>query len=397
MAKEVFKRDKPHVNVGTIGHVDHGKTTLTAAITTILSKKGFAEARKYEDIDNAPEEKERGITINTAHVEYQSEKRHYAHVDCPGHADYVKNMITGAAQMDGAILVVSAADGPMPQTREHILLARQVGVPSIVVFLNKTDMVDDPELLDLVEMEVRDLLTQYEFPGDKIPIVKGSATKALAAGDPAHADAKCILDLIAAVDDYIPVPERPVDLPFLMPVEDVFNIEGRGTVATGRVERGILKKMEEVEIVGIRDTAKTTATDIEMFRKLLDEARAGDNVGVLLRGVKKEDVERGQVIAKPGSIKPHKKFKAEVYVLSKDEGGRHTPFFSNYRPQFYFRTTDVTGSVKLPEGVEMVMPGDNVSIEVELGQPVAMEKTIRFAIREGGKTVGAGRVSEILD
>ncbi len=397
MAKEVFKRDKPHVNVGTIGHVDHGKTTLTAAITTILSKKGFAEARKYEDIDNAPEEKERGITINTAHVEYQSEKRHYANVDCPGHADYVKNMITGAAQMDGAILVVSAADGPMPQTREHILLARQVGVPSIVVFLNKTDMVDDPELLDLVEMEVRDLLTQYEFPGDKIPIVKGSATKALAAGDPAHADAKCILDLIAAVDDYIPVPERPVDLPFLMPVEDVFNIEGRGTVATGRVERGILKKMEEVEIVGIRDTAKTTATDIEMFRKLLDEARAGDNVGVLLRGVKKEDVERGQVIAKPGSIKPHKKFKAEVYVLSKDEGGRHTPFFSNYRPQFYFRTTDVTGSVKLPEGVEMVMPGDNVSIEVELGQPVAMEKTIRFAIREGGKTVGAGRVSEILD
>ena len=397
MAKEAFKRDKPHVNVGTIGHVDHGKTTLTAAITTILSKKGFAEARKYDDIDNAPEEKERGITINTAHVEYQSEKRHYAHVDCPGHADYVKNMITGAAQMDGAILVVSAADGPMPQTREHILLARQVGVPSIVVFLNKTDMVDDPELLDLVEMEVRDLLTQYEFPGDKIPIVKGSATKALAAGDPAHADAKCILDLIAAVDDYIPVPERPVDLPFLMPVEDVFNIEGRGTVATGRVERGILKKMEEVEIVGIRDTAKTTATDIEMFRKLLDEARAGDNVGVLLRGVKKEDVERGQVIAKPGSIKPHKKFKAEVYVLSKDEGGRHTPFFSNYRPQFYFRTTDVTGSVKLPDGVEMVMPGDNVSIEVELGQPVAMEKTIRFAIREGGKTVGAGRVSDILD
>jgi elongation factor Tu len=397
MAKEAFKRDKPHVNVGTIGHVDHGKTTLTAAITTVLSKSGQAEARAYDSIDNAPEEKERGITINTAHVEYQSAKRHYAHVDCPGHADYVKNMITGAAQMDGAILVVSAADGPMPQTREHILLARQVGVPAIVVFLNKTDMVDDPELLDLVEMEVRDLLTQYEFPGDKIPIVKGSAAKALAAGDPAHPDAKCILDLIAAVDDYIPVPERPIDLPFLMPVEDVFNIEGRGTVATGRAERGILKKMEEVEIVGLKDTMKTTATDIEMFRKLLDEARAGDNVGVLLRGVKKEDVMRGQVIAKPGSITPHKKFKAEVYVLSKEEGGRHTPFFTNYRPQFYFRTTDVTGTVKLAEGVEMVMPGDNVSVEVELITPIAMEKTIRFAIREGGKTVGAGRVAEILD
>jgi elongation factor Tu len=397
MAKEAFKRDKPHVNVGTIGHVDHGKTTLTAAITTVLSKTGQAEARAYDSIDNAPEEKERGITINTAHVEYQSAKRHYAHVDCPGHADYVKNMITGAAQMDGAILVVSAADGPMPQTREHILLARQVGVPAIVVFLNKTDMVDDPELLDLVEMEVRDLLTQYEFPGDKIPIVKGSAAKALAAGDPSHADAKCILDLIAAVDDYIPVPERPIDLPFLMPVEDVFNIEGRGTVATGRAERGILKKMEEVEIVGLKDTMKTTATDIEMFRKLLDEARAGDNVGVLLRGVKKEDVMRGQVIAKPGSITPHKKFKAEVYVLSKEEGGRHTPFFTNYRPQFYFRTTDVTGTVKLAEGVEMVMPGDNVSVEVELITPIAMEKTIRFAIREGGKTVGAGRVAEILD
>jgi elongation factor Tu len=397
MAKEAFKRDKPHVNVGTIGHVDHGKTTLTAAITTVLSKTGQAEARAYDSIDNAPEEKERGITINTAHVEYQSAKRHYAHVDCPGHADYVKNMITGAAQMDGAILVVSAADGPMPQTREHILLARQVGVPAIVVFLNKTDMVDDPELLDLVEMEVRDLLTQYEFPGDKIPIVKGSAAKALAAGDPSHPDAKCILDLIAAVDDYIPVPERPIDQPFLMPVEDVFNIEGRGTVATGRAERGILKKMEEVEIVGLKDTMKTTATDIEMFRKLLDEARAGDNVGVLLRGVKKEDVMRGQVIAKPGSITPHKKFKAEVYVLSKEEGGRHTPFFTNYRPQFYFRTTDVTGTVKLAEGVEMVMPGDNVSVEVELITPIAMEKTIRFAIREGGKTVGAGRVAEILD
>jgi elongation factor Tu len=397
MAKDKFERNKPHVNVGTIGNVDHGKTTLTAAITTVLAKKGFAEARAYDSIDAAPEEKERGITISTAHVEYQSDKRHYAHVDCPGHADYVKNMITGAAQMDGAILVVSAADGPMPQTREHILLARQVGVPSIVVFLNKTDMVDDPELLDLVEMEVRDLLTQYEFPGDKIPIVKGSATKALAAGDPASPDAKCILDLIAAVDDYIPVPERPVDLPFLMPVEDVFNIEGRGTVATGRVERGILKKMEEVEIVGLKDTTKTTATDIEMFRKLLDEARAGDNVGVLLRGVKKEDVMRGQVIAKPGSITPHRKFKAEVYVLSKEEGGRHTPFFTNYRPQFYFRTTDVTGTVKLPDGVEMVMPGDNVSVEVELITPIAMEKTIRFAIREGGKTVGAGRVAEIMD
>lgn len=394
MAKEAFKRDKPHVNVGTIGHVDHGKTTLTAAITSILSKKGYATAKKYDEIDAAPEEKERGITINTAHVEYQSDKRHYAHVDCPGHADYIKNMITGAAQMDGAILVVSAADGPMPQTREHILLARQVGVPALVVFMNKVDMVDDPELIDLVEMEIRDLLTQYEFPGDKIPIVKGSALKAME-GD---ADSeKQILALIDAIDDYIPVPERPVDQPFLMPVEDVFNIEGRGTVATGRVERGILKKMEEVEIVGINPTAKTTVTDIEMFRKLLDEARAGDNVGVLLRGIKKEDVERGQVIAKPGSVKPHRKFKAEIYVLSKDEGGRHTPFFSNYRPQFYFRTTDVTGSVKLPDGVEMVMPGDNVSIEVELHTPVAMEKTMRFAIREGGKTVGAGRVAEILD
>jgi elongation factor Tu len=397
MAKAQFERTKPHVNVGTIGHVDHGKTTLTAAITTILAKKGFAEAKKYDDIDNAPEEKERGITINTAHVEYQSDKRHYAHVDCPGHADYVKNMITGAAQMDGAILVVSAADGPMPQTREHILLARQVGVPAIVVFLNKCDMVDDPELLELVEMEVRDLLTQYEFPGDKIPIVKGSATKALASGDPNHPDAKCVIDLINAVDEYIPVPDRPIDQPFLMPVEDVFNIEGRGTVATGRVERGILKKMEEVEIVGLRETAKTVVTDIEMFRKLLDEARAGDNVGVLLRGTKKEDVERGQVIAKPGSIKPHKKFKAEIYVLSKDEGGRHTPFFSNYRPQFYFRTTDVTGTVKLPDGVEMVMPGDNVAIEVELITPIAMEKTMRFAIREGGKTVGAGRISDIVE
>jgi elongation factor Tu len=394
MAKEAFKRDKPHVNVGTIGHVDHGKTTLTAAITSILAKSGKATAKKYDEIDAAPEEKERGITINTAHVEYSSDKRHYAHVDCPGHADYVKNMITGAAQMDGAILVVSAADGPMPQTREHILLARQVGVPAMVVFMNKVDLVDDPELLELVEMEVRDLLTQYEFPGDKVPIIKGSAVKALN-GD--AAEEANILKLVEAIDEYIPVPERPVDQPFLLPVEDVFNIEGRGTVATGRVERGVLKKMEEVEIVGITPTAKTTVTDIEMFRKLLDEARAGENVGLLLRGTKKEDVQRGQVIAKPGTAKPHKKFKAEVYILSKDEGGRHTPFFSNYRPQFYFRTTDVTGSVKLPEGVEMVMPGDNVAIEVELGHPIAMEKTIRFAIREGGRTVGAGRVSEILD
>ncbi|MGA0176672.1 MAG: elongation factor Tu [Chthoniobacterales bacterium] len=394
MAKDTFKRDKPHVNIGTIGHVDHGKTTLTAAITTVLSKAGKAQARGYADIDAAPEEKERGITINTAHVEYESDKRHYAHVDCPGHADYIKNMITGAAQMDGAILVVSAADGPMPQTREHILLARQVGVPSIVVFMNKCDMVDDPELLDLVEMEIRDLLSKYEFPGDEIPIVKGSALKALE-GDPEME--KQILALIDAVDSYIPEPQRPLDQPFLMPIEDVFNIEGRGTVCTGRVERGKLKKMEEIEIVGIKPTVKTTVTDIEMFRKLLDDAMAGDNIGALLRGIKKEDVERGQVLAKPGSITPHKKFKAEVYILSKDEGGRHTPFFSNYRPQFYFRTTDVTGTVKLPDGVEMVMPGDNISMEVELITPIAMEKTIRFAIREGGRTVGAGRVSEILD
>ncbi len=394
MAKEQFQRNKPHVNIGTIGHVDHGKTTLTAAITTVLAKTGGATAKKYDEIDAAPEEKERGITINTAHVEYETANRHYAHVDCPGHADYVKNMITGAAQMDGAILVVSAADGPMPQTREHILLARQVGVPSIVVFMNKADMVDDKDLLDLVEMEVRELLSKYEFPGDTIPIVKGSALKAL---EGAADSEKAITDLMAAVDEYIPQPERPKDQPFLMPVEDVFNIEGRGTVATGRVERGILKKMEEVEIVGLKPTAKTTVTDIEMFRKLLDSAEAGDNVGVLLRGIKKEDIERGQVIAKPGSIKPHKKFKAEVYVLSKDEGGRHTPFFTNYRPQFYFRTTDVTGTVSLPEGVEMVMPGDNVSIEVELITPIAMEKTIRFAIREGGRTVGAGRVADILD
>jgi elongation factor Tu len=394
MAKEAFQRNKPHVNVGTIGHVDHGKTTLTAAITSVLAEKGFAEAKGYDQIDAAPEEKERGITIATAHVEYESDTRHYAHVDCPGHADYVKNMITGAAQMDGGILVVSAADGPMPQTREHILLARQVGVPALVVFMNKIDQVDDEELLELVEMEVRDLLTQYEYPGDDIPIVKGSALKALE-GDAAQKEN--ILKLVAAIDEYIPIPERPVDLDFLMPVEDVFSIEGRGTVATGRIERGIVKKMEEVEIVGIKDTVKTTVTDIEMFRKLLDEGQAGDNVGLLLRGMKKEDIERGQVIAKPGSITPHKKFTAEIYVLSKDEGGRHTPFFSNYRPQFYFRTTDVTGTIKLPDGVEMVMPGDNVSMEVELITPIAMEKTIRFAIREGGRTVGAGRVADILD
>ncbi len=394
MAKEAFQRNKPHVNIGTIGHVDHGKTTLTAAITNTLAEKGFSEKKSYADIDAAPEERERGITINTAHVEYETEKRHYAHVDCPGHADYVKNMITGAAQMDGAILVVSAADGPMPQTREHILLARQVGVPALVVFLNKVDMVDDEELLELVEMEVRDLLSTYEFPGDDIPIVKGSALKALE-GDAAHMEN--IIKLMDAVDSYIPEPERPIDKPFLMPVEDVFSIEGRGTVCTGRVERGIIKKMEEVEIVGIRDTQKTTVTDIEMFRKLLDEGRAGDNVGLLVRGLKKTDVERGQVIAKPGTVKGHTKFTSEIYVLSKDEGGRHTPFFSNYRPQFYFRTTDVTGSIKLPEGVEMVMPGDNVNLEVELITPIAMEPTMRFAIREGGRTVGAGRVGQILD
>ena len=394
MAKEAFTRNKPHVNVGTIGHVDHGKTTLTAAITNTLAETGGAIAKAYDEIDGAPEEKERGITISTAHVEYETANRHYAHVDCPGHADYVKNMITGAAQMDGGILVVSAADGPMPQTREHILLARQVGVPALVVFMNKVDMVDDEELLELVEMEVRDLLSTYDFPGDDIPIVKGSALKALE-GDAGHREN--ILKLMEAVDSYIPEPERPIDQPFLMPVEDVFSIEGRGTVCTGRVERGIVKKMEEVEIVGIRDTQKTTVTDIEMFRKLLDEGRAGDNVGLLIRGLKKDQVERGQVIVKPGSVKPHKKFNAEIYVLSKEEGGRHTPFFSNYRPQFYFRTTDVTGSIKLPEGVEMVMPGDNVSLEVDLITPIAMEKTMRFAIREGGRTVGAGRVGEILD
>ena len=394
MAKEAFARTKPHVNVGTIGHVDHGKTTLTAAIATTLAEKGFAQAKTYADIDAAPEEKARGITINTAHVEYETENRHYAHVDCPGHADYVKNMITGAAQMDGGILVVSSADGPMPQTREHILLARQIGVPALVVFMNKVDMVDDAELLDLVEMEVRDLLSQYEFPGDDIPVIKGSALKALE-GDPEHK--ANIMKLMEAVDSYIPLPERPIDQPFLLPIEDVFAIEGRGTVATGRIERGIVKKMEEIEIIGFRPTVKTTVTDIEMFRKLLDEGRAGDNVGLLLRGVKKDDLERGQVLAKPGSVKPHKKFMAEVYVLSKDEGGRHTPFFNNYRPQFYVRTTDVTGSIKLPEGVEMVMPGDNIQMEVELITPIALEKTMRFAIREGGRTVGAGRVGDIIE
>jgi elongation factor Tu len=393
MAKEAFQRNKPHVNIGTIGHVDHGKTTLTAAITNTLAEKGLAQKKSYADIDAAPEERERGITINTAHVEYETAKRHYAHVDCPGHADYVKNMITGAAQMDGAILVVSAADGPMPQTREHILLARQVGVPALVVFMNKVDLVDDAELLELVEMEVRDLLSSYEFPGDEIPIVMGSAKAALE-GDAAQMEN--VMKLMDAVDSYIPEPERPIDKTFLMPIEDVFSIEGRGTVCTGRVERGIVKKMEEVEIVGIRDTQKTTVTDIEMFRKLLDEGRAGDNCGLLLRGLKKTDVERGQVIVKPGTVKGHTVFKSEIYVLSKEEGGRHTPFFSNYRPQFYFRTTDVTGSIKLPEGVEMVMPGDNINLEVELITPIAMEQTMRFAIREGGRTVGAGRVGEII-
>jgi elongation factor Tu len=374
--------------------VDHGKTTLTAVITSVLSESTGADVKNYDEIDAAPEERERGITINTAHVEYETANRHYAHVDCPGHADYVKNMITGAAQMDGAILVVSAADGPMPQTREHILLARQVGVPAIVVYLNKTDQVDDDELIELVEMEIRELLSAYEFPGDDIPIVKGSALKA-SEGDATHRES--IVKLMEAVDSYIPEPERPIDMDFLMPVEDVFSIEGRGTVATGRVERGIVKKMQEVEIVGIRDTQKTVVTDIEMFRKLLDEGRAGDNVGLLMRGIKKDDIERGQVIAKVGSVTPHTKFNAEIYVLSKNEGGRHTPFFSNYRPQFYFRTTDVTGSIKLPEGVEMVMPGDNVTLEVDLITPIAMEKTMRFAIREGGRTVGAGRVGDIIE
>jgi elongation factor Tu len=397
MAKEQFTRDKPHVNIGTIGHVDHGKTTLTAAICTILAKAGKAEVRDYASIDNAPEEKERGITINTTHVEYQTDERHYAHVDCPGHADYVKNMITGAAQMDGAILVVSAADGPMPQTREHILLARQVGVPALVVFLNKVDMVDDAELLELVELEVRELLSKYEFPGDEIPIVKGSALKALESADPESDDGKPIMELMKAVDEYIPIPERAVDKDFLMAIEDVFNIAGRGTVATGRVESGKLNRNDEVEIVGIRDTQKTVVTDIEMFRKILDNAEAGDNVGILLRGVKKEDIERGQVLAKPGSIKPHTKFKGTVYVLSKEEGGRHTPFFNGYRPQFYFRTTDVTGVANLKEGVEMVMPGDNVELSIELITPIAMTEQMRFAVREGGRTVGAGRVSEIVE
>ena len=393
MAKEKFERSKPHVNVGTIGHVDHGKTTLTAALTTILAKKFGGAAKAYDQIDNAPEEKARGITINTSHVEYETENRHYAHVDCPGHADYVKNMITGAAQMDGAILVCSAADGPMPQTREHILLARQVGVPYIIVFMNKCDMVDDAELLELVEMEIRDLLSSYDFPGDDCPIVQGSALKALE-GDAGYEEK--IFELAAALDSYIPTPERAVDKPFLLPIEDVFSISGRGTVVTGRVERGIIHVGDEIEIVGLKETQKTTCTGVEMFRKLLDEGQAGDNVGVLLRGTKREDVERGQVLAKPGTITPHTKFKAEVYVLSKEEGGRHTPFFANYRPQFYFRTTDVTGAVTLEEGVEMVMPGENVTITVELIAPIAMEEGLRFAIREGGRTVGAGVVSSVI-
>ena len=396
MSKEKFERKKPHVNVGTIGHVDHGKTTLTAAITKYLSTKNFAKFVAYDQIDKAPEERERGITIATAHVEYETEKRHYAHVDCPGHADYVKNMITGAAQMDGAILVVSANDGPMPQTREHILLARQVGVPFIVVFLNKVDMVDDKELLDLVELEVRELLTKYNFPGNDIPIVKGSALKAME-GDAGELGYQAIQKLMDEVDRYIPTPQRPLDKPFLMPVEDVFSISGRGTVVTGRVERGKVKVGEEIEIIGLRDTQKTVVTGVEMFRKLLDEGFAGDNVGCLLRGTKKEDVERGMVLAKPGSITPHKKFKGEVYILTKEEGGRHTPFFKGYRPQFYFRTTDVTGVCELPEKVEMVMPGDNVTVTVELISPIAMEKELRFAIREGGRTVGAGVVTEVIE
>ena len=396
MAKEKFNRNKPHCNIGTIGHVDHGKTTLTAAITITLAKTGGATAKNYADIDAAPEEKARGITINTAHVEYETENRHYAHVDCPGHADYVKNMITGAAQMDGAILVVSSADGPMPQTREHILLARQVGVPALVVFMNKVDMVDDEELLELVEMEVRELLSSYQFPGDDIPIVKGSALAAVEDRDPVIGQDK-ILELMTAVDTYIPQPERPVDLPFLLPVEDVFSISGRGTVVTGRVERGIVKVGEEVEIVGIRPVQKTTCTGVEMFRKLLDQGQAGDNVGVLLRGTKREDVERGQVLCKPGSITPHTKFVAEAYILTKEEGGRHTPFFTNYRPQFYFRTTDVTGIIRLREGVEMIMPGDNAELDVELITPIAMEEKLRFAIREGGRTVGAGVVAKIVE
>ncbi len=396
MAKQKFERTKPHVNVGTIGHIDHGKTTLTAAITKQLSFRGMANYVPFDQIDKAPEEKARGITIATAHVEYESDNRHYAHVDCPGHADYIKNMITGAAQMDGAILVVGADDGPMPQTREHILLARQVGVPHMVVFLNKCDMVDDPELIELVEMELRELLSKYEFPGDEIPIIRGSALKALESDDPKSAEAKCIFELMAAVDAYVPEPKREIDKPFLLPIEDVFSISGRGTVVTGRVERGIVRVGEDVEIVGIRPTQKTVCTGVEMFRKLLDEGRAGDNVGVLLRGTKRDEVERGQVVAKPGSILPHTKFKAEVYILSKEEGGRHTPFFNGYRPQFYFRTTDVTGVVTLPEGVEMVMPGDNVAISAELITPIAMEKELRFAIREGGRTVGAGVVADVI-
>nr|MBP9838929.1 elongation factor Tu [Pseudomonadota bacterium] len=395
MSKEKFDRSKPHVNVGTIGHVDHGKTTLTAALTKVAAGEGMAEFRDYNQIDNAPEERERGITIATAHVEYSTPNRHYAHVDCPGHADYVKNMITGAAQMDGGILVVSANDGPMPQTREHILLARQVGVPYLVVFLNKVDMVDDPELLELVELEVRELLSKYEFPGDDLPIVRGSALKALQ-GDTSEIGVPAIKKLMAALDEYVPLPKRDVDKPFLMPVEDIFSIQGRGTVATGRVEKGIVKVGEEVEIVGLRPTTKTTVTGIEMFRKLLDEGQAGDNLGALLRGLKREDIERGQVLAAPGTITPHTKFKAQVYILNKDEGGRHTPFFNGYRPQFYFRTTDVTGVCELPAGTEMVMPGDNVQVTVELIAPIAMDKELRFAIREGGRTVGAGVVSEII-
>ncbi len=397
MAKKKFERTKPHINVGTIGHIDHGKTTLTAAITKHLAKKGMAEFVPFDEIDKAPEEKERGITIATAHVEYETDNRHYAHVDCPGHADYIKNMITGAAQMDGAILVVGADDGPMPQTREHILLARQVGVPYIVVFLNKVDMVDDEELIELVELELRELLSKYEFPGDDIPIIRGSALKALESDDYESAEASCVFELMEAVDGYIPEPVRDVDKPFLMPIEDVFSISGRGTVVTGRLERGMIKVGDDVEIVGIRPTHKTVCTGVEMFRKTLDEGQAGDNIGVLLRGVKRDEVERGQVVAKPGSITPHRKFKAEAYVLKKEEGGRHTPFFNGYRPQFYFRTTDVTGVVTLPEGIEMVMPGDNVAMEVELITPIAMEKELRFAIREGGRTVGAGVISEVVE
>ncbi|HQP30633.1 MAG TPA: elongation factor Tu [Deltaproteobacteria bacterium] len=397
MAKEKFERTKPHVNIGTIGHIDHGKTTLTAAITKHLAKKGLAEYVAYDQIDKAPEEEERGITINTAHVEYQTAKRHYAHIDCPGHADYIKNMITGAAQMDGTILVVAASDGPMPQTREHVLLAKQVNVPAIVVFLNKVDQVDDPELLELVELELRELLSSYDFPGDEIPIIRGSALKAMETDDPNSPEAKCIFELMDAVDAYIPEPVREIDKPFLMPVEDVFTISGRGTVVTGRAERGVIRTGDEVEIIGIRPTIKTVCTGVEMFRKTLDEGRAGDNIGVLLRGTKREEVERGQVVAKPGSITPHTHFMSEVYVLKKEEGGRHTPFFTGYRPQFYFRTTDITGDIKLPDGVEMVMPGDNITMEVKLIHPIAMEEGLRFAIREGGRTVGAGVIVKVIE